>query len=252
MVNSLNDGGVGGLTGVGSVQAVGNNVTSLKVSDKVLVVDNGTWTDHVTVSSKNVVKLSSEISSETLATYPALLSAWSILHEISPLKPNDCIVQLDGSSAIGQAINEIGKILKLQIVNIPLNGVNSSNFKEQVSKLGGAKLVISSHAGKPFRDAQAYLIKNGIAVFYNGKSIPVMSGDHLTISTSDSIFSNKAIQGFDFTTWFNSSPKSVREGIIFLEANKSISIKPQILKQADHANAIKTVESTDGVVVFKY
>lgn len=111
---------VPGVEGAGIVEAVGPQVTSVKVGDQVLLPHRtGTWQSGVLLKADTLFIVPPSVPLETAATLkinPA--TAWRLLHDYAQLQPGDWVIQNASNSAVGRAVIQIAKTLGFKTVNL--------------------------------------------------------------------------------------------------------------------------------------
>ena len=108
---------IGGGEGVGEVLSIGPQVQNLKIGDWVFPGGNmsGTWTTRFVDEESNFVKVRQDISvlsAATLRTNPG--TAYRMLKDFVDLQEGDIVIQNGANSAVGRAVIEIAKALKLK------------------------------------------------------------------------------------------------------------------------------------------
>lgn len=112
---------VAGNEGVGVIEAVGPNVTSLKVGDRVIPSKPGfgTWRNYAVAAESELDSISKDIPEEyaaTLAVNPC--TALRLLKDFAELKPGDVVVQNAANSAVGHAVIQIAAAKGIKTINI--------------------------------------------------------------------------------------------------------------------------------------
>mmetsp|Transcript_5444 Transcript_5444/g.4900 ORF Transcript_5444/g.4900 Transcript_5444/m.4900 type:complete len:324 (+) Transcript_5444:27-998(+) len=243
--------GIAGTTGVGSVQSIGSNVSNVKVGDNVLVVNNGTWSDSITIPHSSLYKIN-KLSDEESALLPSLLSAWAILTSYVPLKSGDSIIQIKTKGVIGLAINEVAKLLDIKVINLSLDELTSAGVEKKLPNQ--VLLGVTTIPGKPLNSLVKLLSDNGVVVVYQEPIVPVLSQDPVSLSVTNTIFHNKSISGFDFNSWVNNNSDKVSTGIDFIINglnNKKITFKPKVYQLSQYLEAINEVEKSGILAVLK-
>lgn len=117
--------------------------------------------------------------------------------------------------------------------------------------LGEAKLCVASLGGMGSADAMKHLVKSGTIVLYNGSISPAVEGEVVNVSLTSSIFENKSVCGFDFTTWSKTDPENCQKAIDFA-AGLLKGQKAAQYKYADFASAIKSFEEKGTLAVLTH
>jgi trans-2-enoyl-CoA reductase len=127
---------VPGAEGAGIIRAVGKNVTSVAIGDRVMIPPyTGTWRQQVVVKAADIaVKFPNEgdpIQMAMIMANPP--TAWLLLKTVVDLHPGDWVIQNAGNSAVGQYIMQLAKIYGFKTVNV----VRRDGLKDFINKAGG-------------------------------------------------------------------------------------------------------------------
>jgi NADPH2:quinone reductase len=128
-----------GREGAGVVEAVGSNVSSVKVGDRVGWAGTmGSYATHVLVQEESLVRLPEKISFEEAAAILLQgMTAHYLSHATYPLKPGDsCLVHAAGGG-VGQLLCQMAKMRGAFVI-----GTVSSQEKAELAKAAGADAVI--------------------------------------------------------------------------------------------------------------
>jgi len=128
-----------GREGAGVVEAVGSNVSSVKVGDRVGWAGTmGSYATHVLVQEESLVRLPEKISFEEAAAILLQgMTAHYLSHATYPLKPGDsCLVHAAGGG-VGQLLCQMAKMRSAFVI-----GTVSSQEKAELAKAAGADAVI--------------------------------------------------------------------------------------------------------------
>jgi len=105
-----------GLECAGTVVAVGEGVSKLKVGDRAIAMTPGSFSQFVTVNAKRVVPIGDRFSLEAAATIPsAFLTAHYTLNHLAQIKANDRILIHAASGGVGLAAIQIAQIAASEI-----------------------------------------------------------------------------------------------------------------------------------------
>ncbi|KAI8996983.1 hypothetical protein BDB01DRAFT_769400 [Pilobolus umbonatus] len=226
-LGGMNDVAVGGNEGVAEVIAVGDNVSSLKVGDEVVMAKSGygTWRTHAAGLATDFQLLPSAdnvslIQKATISVNPC--TAYRMLKDFIQLKQGDYIIQNGGNSAVGQAVIQLAKAWGLNTINVVRNRPDIDKLRDELTELGGTHVitddVLGSHetrklvkswtggntpllglncvGGKSAVEMAKYLGINGKYVTYGA-----MSKSPLSIPASLLIFKNISFHGFWVSKW---------------------------------------------------
>ncbi|XP_013416240.1 enoyl-[acyl-carrier-protein] reductase, mitochondrial [Lingula anatina] len=214
---------VGGNEGVGEIIEVGAEVQNLKPGDWVLpsrAGSVGTWSTHYVCSPRDIRTVPNDIPvlhAATLAVNPC--TAYRMLKDFADLKEGDYVIQNGSNTAVGQAVTQIGKELKINLINVVRNHampecvqhheslgaakvvsedfLRSSNMKDYINSLPSKpKLALNCVGGDVATNMIRHLAKGSVMVTYGG-----LSRKPVTIGTGSLIFSDIRILGFWMSEW---------------------------------------------------
>lgn len=218
---------VGGNEGLAEVVAVGDNVTSLKIGDQVVMAKTGygTWRTHAAGPASDFQLLPtadnvSMIQKATITVNPC--TAYRMLKDFVNLNQGDYVIQNGGNSAVGQAVIQIAKAWGLNTINVVRNRPEIDALRQELMDLGATHVVtddvLGSHetrqqikswvngkspllglncvGGKSATDMARYLGVNGQYVTYGA-----MSKKPLSLPASLLIFKNISFHGFWVSKW---------------------------------------------------
>mmetsp|Transcript_26268 Transcript_26268/g.38939 ORF Transcript_26268/g.38939 Transcript_26268/m.38939 type:complete len:326 (-) Transcript_26268:177-1154(-) len=205
--------GIAGTFGVGTVSAVGPDV-SIPPNGQVLVVTNsGTWNDEVVASSSGVFDASS-LSVEQAALLPDVASAWEILQSNASLKSGDVVIRTEhGPVAFNSAIDAICKNEGIHVIVARDSDLLDSNFKSKISSKGVARLAVSCSIGKFTRPLMSLLANDSVVVTYNGPVPPLEVCEGIDIPVTKSIFNGQRVKGFDFHALAKNDPERAARAV---------------------------------------
>ena len=213
----------------GLFQVLSSQGENLKEGDFVVPVESGwgTWRSHAISQSSSFFKVPRNLDKHACATLcvnPP--TALRMLSDFVELKPGDTVIQNGANSAVGQAVIQIGKSMKVNVVNIvrkregqeELEGFLRSLGAEWIftddelrkpkltnelwEKIPKARLGLNCVGGKATTDLVRLLDSDSTLVTYGG-----MSRQPLILNTADFIFKDLKCQGFWLTRWKKKHPK---------------------------------------------
>eukprot|EP01117_Protostelium_nocturnum_P019105 TRINITY_DN818_c0_g1_i1.p1 TRINITY_DN818_c0_g1~~TRINITY_DN818_c0_g1_i1.p1 ORF type:complete len:374 (-),score=131.78 TRINITY_DN818_c0_g1_i1:121-1203(-) len=226
---------VAGNEGVGVVVEAGPK-SDLKVNDRVIpsVAGLGTWRDYGVFDSKDMTKVPSDLSVESLATVavnPA--TALRLLDDFATLKEGDVVIQNGANSAVGIALIQIAASRGIKTINVVRQRgqdefqqmhynlkqfgadivvsdeyLQTAQFKRLLSEGPAPKLALNCVGGQSATDIARTLGENGTLVTYGG-----MSRKPVTLPTSLFIFKNIQSKGFWLTRWNEANPDKQKESL---------------------------------------
>ena len=220
-------------------------MSSIKANEKVFVTGPGAFADELTVDMSNVIPLTVTKTAEEMASIPAILTAWALLHEFKSLKPSDVVVQTNGQTAVGQAVSQIAKIKGFNVVNVTEKSVADFKPSGEVSLC----LCNSSAMSKPLLKLMG---ADGAFVAYSDTVEPISAIHSVDIPVTSAIFKKVKVFGFHLNTWKELDPAKFRNAVAevasLIETGK-VNIPSKKYKLSDYANAL-TESSKGSLVVF--
>lgn len=82
----------------------------------------GKWRSHGIVSINDLIKIPSDITVEAAATLSVNpCTAYRLLKDFVTLEEGDTVIQNGGNSSVGQAVIQLGKLWKINVINIIRN-----------------------------------------------------------------------------------------------------------------------------------
>lgn len=131
-----------GCEGAGLVEALGSEVSGLRVGDRVAYTNAalGAYAQHHVVDASRVVRLPDAISCEVAAA--SLLKGLTVQYlfrQIRPLQPGDTVLFHAAAGGVGQIACQWARLLGVRLI-----GVVSSAEKAEVAQANGAWAVIRS------------------------------------------------------------------------------------------------------------
>ncbi|KAL1229071.1 Enoyl-[acyl-carrier-protein] reductase [Trichinella pseudospiralis] len=227
---------VGGNEGVLRIEAVGNEVTNLRVGDWAIPAQAGfgTWRNVGVANAKDLLKINNQLSvaeAATLAVNPS--TAYRMLQDFVHLQPGDVVLQNGATSAVGQNVIQLCKHFGYTSVNIirdKSNTVDSIDYLKELgadhiltenqlksedaemlfSNIAAPKLGLNCISGRSTVFMAAALCSNGKLVTYGG-----MSKQPLQVPTGTLIFKRIQLHGFWMSAW-NAQQKNQTERLHML------------------------------------
>jgi NADPH2:quinone reductase len=104
-----------GLDGMGTVLAVGPNVTRVKPGQRVAVnPDDGSYADVVLAREELVFPVSDAISDEAAASVTVLVTAWNILQMVARIQPDETVLIHAAAGGVGSVLVQMAKALDVK------------------------------------------------------------------------------------------------------------------------------------------
>ena len=169
-----------GLECAGKITAVGADVETLKVGDRVMAIAPASFSQYVTVPAELAAAIPNELSAIEAATIPtAFLTAYYALVELGDLKAGDRVLIHAAAGGVGQAAVQIAQgigaeiwvtasppkweFLKQQGIRHIFNS-RTLNFAEQIGQQTdgkGVNVVLNSLSGEAIAHSLSILSKGG-------------------------------------------------------------------------------------------
>lgn len=222
---------VAGREGVGRVVAVGADVKSLSVGDRVrMPEDAGVWREAITVPAAEAERVPADVPAEQAAmAFINPMTVWRILHDFVELKPGDWVLQNAGSSALGQCLVQIARALGLKTVSVVRNvekwepilknlgadavlAEEKDSIKKIVEIVGGKDnlpgLALNSIGGESASRLTRMVGFAGTIVTFGG-----MVGDLIRFPTREFIFNDLRLRGFWMDRWNRAASPEARAAL---------------------------------------
>ncbi len=155
--------------------------------------------------------------------------------DFKTLKPGDTIIQNGANSAVGQAVIQLGKLMKINVVNIVRKRQNQQELNSYLESLGAshiytedmlrkselindlwkkiprARLAFNCVGGKATTDMVRLLDDDATMVTYGGMSL-----QPIVLNTAGFIFKNFKAVGFWVTKFKETNPDEYKKSISYL------------------------------------
>lgn len=214
-----------GVEGVGTVAAVGFDVTDLQPGMAVLLPHGyGTWREGGIVEASKLHPVPAGVpyvEAAMIKINPA--TAWRMLHDFVPPQPGAWVIQNAANSGVGRAVIAIAKTLGLRTVNL----VRRPELIEELTAAGGDVVILDDeNANEQIKlrtdRAKILLGLNSVggdsatrvasALAQGGKMITfgAMSRQPLKLPTGLLIFKDIQALGFWMTRWYEKATEADR------------------------------------------
>jgi len=220
-----------GIEGVGTVAAVGFDVTALKPGMAVLLPHGyGTWREGGIVEAAKLYPVPEGVpyaEAAMIKINPA--TAWRMLHDFVPPQPGAWVIQNAANSGVGRAVIAIAKKLGLRTVNL----VRRPELIEELTAAGADVVILDDENANEQIKARTERTKillglNSVggesatrvasALGAGGKMVTfgAMSRQPLKLPTGLLIFKDIQALGFWMTRWYEKATDAER-GAMFAE-----------------------------------
>jgi trans-2-enoyl-CoA reductase len=218
--------GVGGIEGIGVVEAVGAGVSEMQAGDRVLLPQGyGTWREAGVMQAAGLVVVPEGVPTEQAAMLrinPP--TALRMLRDFTPLRAGDWVLQNAGNSGVGHAVIQLARESGLRSVSVVRRAELVDEMRSQ-----GADVVLPEDENLEARIAEATsraeirlalnavggdsavrlsgaLASSGTIVTYGA-----MARKPLRIPNGQLIFKDIRWRGFWISAWYRqASPEAVR------------------------------------------
>ncbi|KPN20120.1 alcohol dehydrogenase [Xanthomonas sp. Mitacek01] len=220
---------IGGSEAVGTVDALGADVTGVTPGQRVAVASvHGTWAEYFLAPAAGLVPVPETIADGAAAQLIAMpFSAISLL-EFLEVERGDWIIQNTANGAVGKTLAMLAQARGVQVVNL----VRRDAGVDELAALGISHAVSTAHAGwqdrvraitggAPIRaavdsiggqasgDLLGLLGEDGLLV-----SFGTMAGEPMQLSSGDLIFKQARVKGFWGSKVSAAMPADVRRRLI--------------------------------------
>ena len=153
-----------GMEGAGTVTAVGEGVTTVKVGDRVAYpMVKGAYTQERLIPDWKVAKLPDAISDETAAAMMLKgMTAHYLLHRTYKVQPGDPILVYAAAGGVGQILCQWGNAMGAVVI-----GCVGSEAKAELAKAAGATHTINYSSENIAEKARELTGGEGVAVAYD-------------------------------------------------------------------------------------
>ncbi|MGI9383065.1 MAG: zinc-dependent alcohol dehydrogenase family protein [Methyloligellaceae bacterium] len=252
-----------GIEGAGEVIAVGGDVGTLTVGDRVMSLGRENWAEEVRGDASAFIKLPAELDWRDAAQLKANPpSAHLMLHDYVDLEPGDWVAQNAANSAVGRHVIRLAKAGGIKTVNVvrrdrlvpELEAIGADLVLVDGDDLGeraraaigkGARLplaldAIGGHACTRLADC---LSDGGTVVNYG-----LLSGEPCMITSEQTVFRGITLTGFWLAGFMRSAPRDKIEALYwqmvqhFIRGELEVPVEAEyslddIQKAVAHANA---------------
>lgn len=202
---------IGGSEAVGLVDAIGENVTHLKVGQRIAVASvHGTWAEYFVAPAQLVIPLPDFIEDETAAQLIAMPLSSAMLLEFLKVKEGDWLIQNAASGAVGKTLAMLAQPRGIHVISLVRRdeaveelkslgikhtvSTEQTDWKDQVKTIVGDSPIIAavdSIGGSASTNLIELLGENGTLV-----SFGTMKGEPMQIPSGELIFKQAVVKGF--------------------------------------------------------
>jgi NADPH:quinone reductase-like Zn-dependent oxidoreductase len=122
-----------GVDGAGTVEAIGEGVTSIAVGDRVMVRAKGAFAEYAATDASLVTPMARDMSWEQAAAIPvAYITAYEAVMQFGQLKAGEWLLVAGASAGVGVAALQAAKMIGARVIGIS----GSAEKLERLRKLG--------------------------------------------------------------------------------------------------------------------
>jgi trans-2-enoyl-CoA reductase len=253
-----------GSEGIGQVLEVANDVSHLKVGQRVMLAGGATWREELVGPAAGFIPLPDvgDVEQMSMLTVNPL-TAYLMLNNFVDLKPGDWIIQSAANSAVGEYLIQLAKQRGLKTVNI----VRRASLVAELEALGAdvvlidgdglaqriasatnnaeISLAIDAVGGDTFSHLVDALALGGTIVAYGSLSMQPPALSSMAI-----IFNDVRVRGFWLSKWFEvASPEDKQAAfgeVIQLVASGALKAKIDSRFTIDQVGAAVTRAGESG------
>jgi trans-2-enoyl-CoA reductase len=205
-----------GSEGIAQVLEVANDVSHLKVGQRVMLAGGATWSEELVGPAAGFIPLPDTGDAEQMSMLTVNpMTAHLILSNFVDLKPGDWVMQSAANSAVGEYIIQLAKLRGLKTVNLVRREslipelealgadvvlTDGDDLVQRVASATGnapISLAIDSVGGETFSNMVNTLSFGGTIVAYGSLSMQPPA-----LSSMAVIFNDVRVRGFWLTKWF--------------------------------------------------
>lgn len=150
----------------GVIVAVGSNVQSCKVGDRVTALSVAQFGNQVRVHNKNAVSIPDSLTFADAASIPlAYLTAWYCLHQVARIEKGQSVLIHSGSGGVGQSAIQLAQLAGAEIF-VTAGSIGKKRLIEEQYGIPASQ-IFSSHSGKFKKQILDATRGNGVDVVLN-------------------------------------------------------------------------------------
>ncbi|WP_137820670.1 zinc-dependent alcohol dehydrogenase family protein [Pseudomonas sp. 2FG] len=207
---------IGGNEGVGRVEALGPEVSQLKVGQTVLLpVGCGTWVTHLNAEAKQLIPLPDADPQQLAMLTVNPPTASLLLSEFVDLQPGDWVIQNAANSGVGSYLIQLAKLRGFKTLNVVrresavaavkaegadvvlVDGPDLPKRVREATAGAAVRLGIDAVGGAATDHLAASLSEGGVLVNYG-----MMSREPCQVSPASFVFRDVSLRGFWLAKWF--------------------------------------------------
>jgi trans-2-enoyl-CoA reductase len=226
---------VGGNEGVAEVVEAGAQVSDLQKGDWVLPAAPGfgTWRTLAVAPAASFIRVRSDIPAEYAATVSVNpCTAYRMLRDFVALKPGDVIMQNGSNSAVGVAVIQLARRMRVRTINIirdrpdlsyvlsrltswgadlvfTEDEIRGPKAREALAKLPKPVLGLNCVGGTSAAEVARLLADGAQLITYGG-----MSRKPVTVPTGTLIFNDIVVRGFWMSRWIATHSRAERSAML--------------------------------------
>jgi NADPH2:quinone reductase len=152
-----------GIDGAGVVESMGNQVSSLKPGQNVLILGQKCYADYTVVNSRSVWPIPEGIDMDEAAALPVnYLTAYHMIHTVARMQPEETLVIYAAAGGVGTAVIQLGKLAGVTVI-----GLTSSEEKARFTREQGIDHIINYKTEDVLQKIKDITNGSGINVILN-------------------------------------------------------------------------------------
>ena len=217
-----------GLEGVGTVEAIGADVTGIQPGTRVIPLGaGGTWSEYAVTPATNAIVVPNELTDDVAAQFVVNpFTAWIMTVEELKMQPGEWLIQTAAGSTLGRMIIQIAKHRGFKTINLVRRReqadelfeigadavicTEDENLEARINEITdgrGVSKAIDAVGGETGAAVARQLNNNATMLVYGA-----LSQKPLTLDPRSLIFKGTNVRGFWLNHWFESAaPEKVQQ-----------------------------------------
>lgn len=248
-----------GLEGMGEVAAVGSDVKTLQVGQRVIPLGvSGTWQEFILADPAQLIPVPDSVSDGTAAQFVVNpLTAWIMTIEDLAVAPDEWLLQTAAGSTLGRVVLQIARLRGFKTINV----VRSRAQVEELKALGADEVIctedeeivervnaitngagvgkaIDAVGGETGAAVLRALGRNGVMLVYG-----LLSMQPTPVDGGRLIFTTATVRGFWLTEWLRAAAPERSHAVMseMLRAMATHAITPPVEAEYPLAEALSAV-----------
>lgn len=217
-----------GMESTGFVDALGEDVSSLEVGQRVVPLGlGGTWCTYGIIDARRILPVPATLSDQTAAQMIGNpVTAWVMLEDLLDLEPGDWVLQTAAGSTLGRLVIQLAHLKGYKTVNLVRRpeqvqelldlGADAAfctadtDLVRQVRALtGGVKGALEAVGGETGALALSCLAPGGKMIVYG-----MLSMQPIPLHSGEMLFRGTHVEGFWLSYWFARTPAPQQQAVL--------------------------------------